>query len=430
MEEFEVRTRDIEPHIIGITEVKSKNNRNKMNQSEFNIGSGSKYNMFTKNLDNDTGRGMILYVHNSLSVTEVYTNTKFQEHIFVKVQVNGKDELLIGLIYRSPTDSGIDINNENLCKLITEVSSMKFSHYLLMGDFNYPAIDWINWNTKGDNTNSREYKFIECLQENNLWQHINKPTRWRGADNPNVLDLVITNEEHMIRDLEIQSPLGKSDHSFIVFDFQCYTKTYGYIKHRKAYEKADFLKINQEIEEINWEDELPESEDIEHNWNRFVSKIKELEDRYIPVKKVHLGNPRKPKFPLNKTIIQKIKIKTSLNRKFIRTKDENVRKEYNRVRNQVVKATRKARKNFEMNISKNTKSNPKAIWQYVNSKSKTKAGIGDLCKDPADPKSEKTNNNTEKANILQEYFSSVFTLEPEEEIPCIEPRNIQTPLNS
>jgi hypothetical protein len=35
-----------------------------------------------------------------------------------------------------------------------------------MGDFNYPDIDWENWNTKENNTNSHECKFIETIQDN------------------------------------------------------------------------------------------------------------------------------------------------------------------------------------------------------------------------------------------------------------------------
>ena len=46
-----------------------------------------------------------------------------------------------------------------------------------MGDFNYPDIDWDTWNSKGDTTDSIEYKFVEYLQDNFLYQHITKPTR-------------------------------------------------------------------------------------------------------------------------------------------------------------------------------------------------------------------------------------------------------------
>jgi hypothetical protein len=43
------------------------------------------------------------------------------------------------------------------------------------------------------------------------------PTRWRGSDTPHILDLIITNEENMISDIEYQSPLGKSDHCMMKF---------------------------------------------------------------------------------------------------------------------------------------------------------------------------------------------------------------------
>ena len=97
-----------------------------------------------------------------------------------------------------------------------------------MGDFNYPDIDWDTWNSKGDSTDSVEYKFVECLQDNFLHQHITKPTRQRGSDRPNVLDLVLMNEEGMISKLEYFCPLGKSDHCVITFDFKCYMEVKKY----------------------------------------------------------------------------------------------------------------------------------------------------------------------------------------------------------
>ena len=70
-----------------------------------------------------------------------------------------------------------------------------------MGDYNYPEIEWDTWTVKGDSIVSQEYKFLECVQDSYLFQHSTKPTRWRGADSANVLDLVFTNEEHVISDI-------------------------------------------------------------------------------------------------------------------------------------------------------------------------------------------------------------------------------------
>ena len=39
----------------------------------------------------------------------------------------------------------------------------------------------------------------------------------------------LTNEKNMIDSIEYQSPLGKSDHSVLVFNFVCHTKVKNYI---------------------------------------------------------------------------------------------------------------------------------------------------------------------------------------------------------
>ena len=83
--------------------------------------------------------------------------TAFQESIFVEINLNNEDKLLVGCIYRS--ESGTIENNNNLRVLIREAVSKTYSHILLMGDFNYPDINWNNWTTKSENTESQEFKF-------------------------------------------------------------------------------------------------------------------------------------------------------------------------------------------------------------------------------------------------------------------------------
>ena len=72
---------------------------------------------------------------------------------------------------------------------------------------------------------------------------------------------------------------------------------------------------------------------------------------------------------------------------------------------------------FEKSLAKEAKTNPKKIWKYINSKSKIRTGIGDINIDPSDEKSLTTNNDEEKAQIFADYFSDVFTREPQGDIP-------------
>ena len=129
--------------------------------------------MFTLNIENNIGRGMILYihVHKSLSAVEVKLETEFQESIFARIQLNNKEKLLIGLVYRSPSDSGNSSNNENLIQLFKEASILDFSHKLFIGDFNYPCINWETWSCTNNSTTTPEFRFIECIRDFFLTQH-------------------------------------------------------------------------------------------------------------------------------------------------------------------------------------------------------------------------------------------------------------------
>jgi hypothetical protein len=50
--------------------------------------------MFTKNIDNTVGRGMILYISDKLKATEISMETNFQENIFVNIKLNQTDSHL------------------------------------------------------------------------------------------------------------------------------------------------------------------------------------------------------------------------------------------------------------------------------------------------------------------------------------------------
>ena len=127
-------------------------------------------------------------------------DTKFSEGVYAEVPLQGQDRHLVALIYRS--ESGRKDMADKLNKLIQELTSKGYSNLLLLGDFNYRYID----RSSMSSTVPMERNFLDHIQDTYLTQHIDEPTRWHGTNNPSLLDLVLTNEEDMVNDIEYQAP--------------------------------------------------------------------------------------------------------------------------------------------------------------------------------------------------------------------------------
>ena len=68
------------------------------------------------------------------------------------------------------------------------------------------------------------------------------------------------------------------------------------------------------------------------------------------------------------------------------------------------------RKKFELELSEKAKTNPKAIWSYIKSKSKTKEEIGDLHLNPEDTNSEENQMTIRLRLIFYQNISQVSSL--------------------
>ena len=101
--------------------------------------------------------------------------------------------------------------NNNIEGLLSEVAEMDCSHIILAGDFNYPDIDWSTWTTS-KSQNHESQKCIDACSDTFLHQHVLEPTRYRHGQHQNVLDLILTNEEDMIQNIEYLPSIGISDH--------------------------------------------------------------------------------------------------------------------------------------------------------------------------------------------------------------------------
>ena len=99
---------------------------------------------------------------------------------------------------------------------------------------------------------------------------------------------------------------------------------------------------------------------------------------------------------------------------------------YKAVCNTVTTKLRTARYDFEKHLASKIKTDNKIFWNYVRSKTKTKSVVSKL----EMPDGKLTSNNQETANTLNDYFSTVFKIEPDEPLPEFEDRPYVQPLSS
>ena len=88
------------------------------------------------------------------------------------------------------------------------------------------------------------------------------------------------------------------------------------------------------------------------------------------------------------------------------------------------KTTRTQKRQHELKIENDAKSNPKVFWANSQAHLKTKSGVAVLLDNHSDL-SLIRHNDTDKAKVLQHQFCRVFTTEPEGNIPILEPHTTE-----
>ena len=147
--EFECLIKKHQPHIIGVSEVLPKNFKRQIHIEEFDL---KYYEMYAhKNVFDNIGRGSLVYVHNSYTSKQIDLKLEtptpnFEEAIYIEIKLNNTETLLCACLYRRGECS--DENNEALLNSLYKICNGSYTHVLIMGDLNFPDIDWENWTCK------------------------------------------------------------------------------------------------------------------------------------------------------------------------------------------------------------------------------------------------------------------------------------------
>lgn len=397
------------PDIIAITEANPKNSKFQLQPSEYSTEGYEAHVSIA-------GRGIIVWVRHGLEATPQIIDTGFQESLWIKIKLQDRHTLLFGCIYRSPNST--QENNQHLNELIKNLNEENFTHLLICGDFNFPNINW-ETNTSQDPV---AQDFLDSCDDTFIHQHIQKPTRTRTGQHPHVLDLVFSNEEEMVRTITHESPLGKSDHSCLTFKYLCTVDKKDNLNGRviQCFERGDYQAINTRFMSTNWQEELQGT--TQEAYDKFCTIFHQACEEHVPTRT--LSSKKKSLRGLTTNECEIIRKKHRAWTRFIETRDDQKYKDYTKLRNKVKAITRRAIVSREKDIARNAKEHPKRFWSYVKSKTRVKERIPDLVTDTG----ALTSNDLDKAETLSAFFVSVFTEEPDQEIPRLQQQQYEDQL--
>ena len=117
---------------------------------------------------NMLGRGAVIYTMNSLKVSQVdmLSDNYFSDSVWCRLKLDKGDSLLIGCVYRSPSSSVENCINMN--NVIYEAVKLRDTHLLIVGDFNYPEMDW-EFRQTSESMQHNASIFINCINDTFLY---------------------------------------------------------------------------------------------------------------------------------------------------------------------------------------------------------------------------------------------------------------------
>ena len=267
---------------------------------------------------------------------------------------------------------------------------------------------------------------LEICHKYNLEQIQLEPTRVTQTT-ANVLDLFFTSNASLINSISVTPGFG--DHFAVLADSSLKPevhkkpprKIFQYGKAKMAELKSDLdAFVNTSLGDFN-------SSTVEENWVSFKTELFDKMDKYIPSK---MSSTRRNVPWFNRDLHKMRRKQQRLYNSAKTSGNPRLWEKFREHRKNYNKALRQAENNHIRNLfsQEDNKDNNKAFYKYIKNLRRDNSGISPLKVDGktiSDPQG--------KANVLSDYFRSVFTDEPssvptmsEEKLPSITPLAFNT----
>ena len=334
--------------------------------------------------------GVLLLIKEDLNPDEHPASSVKAELLWVSIEIDSKNQWLIGVCYRPEVDEDFMLE-----KINSSINAIDNQNVLLLGDFNFRNINWENETF----TRPIEQSFIDTINDNQLQQIIDIPTRGE-----NILDLAFVGDASAVQDYYTLPPLGNSDHKIVAVELKCLIPRVTRAPRKVyLYSKGNYSEMDDYLGSTDWDQEF-KHKDINENWEVFKNKYNECLDKFIPTKMVSTGQRLTFPWARYKSVVKekkkyrKAKVrarKSGLNADLYLAEDAKTA-----VENSVLEA----KGHYENKLTDQIKENPKRFFNYARHFSRSSSTI-----DVLEENGIKTTDDTKKAEMLNNFFISVNT---------------------
>jgi hypothetical protein len=282
LHEFTLYTEVVNPALICVCETFFNNKLTN------NIVCPNSYSIYRKDRLK-IGGGVAIYCRNDIKSEQVAITQNDNDIDIICVDLFfGAHKLRLITCYRPPFYSKIDFDYlVSLISIINDLCS-SVSQFIIVGDFNLPKIDWINYTSPNEKCHSL---FLTLVNSLGMHQFVHEPTR-----ESNILDLVFSNNIYLLSKISVECPFSTSDHNSVHFSLNINDK-YQYEKKSESFYdfiNADVDNLLSYFSNINWDYEFSYVFNIDDYWNIFTKHFRIGIDRFVPVRKVRHSKKRHP----------------------------------------------------------------------------------------------------------------------------------------
>jgi hypothetical protein len=333
------------------------------------------------------GGGVCLFIRNDVPFVELPVHEPSVESLYVDLIVS-RSTTRMGVVYRPPRPDA-EYAQALRRDMDAATEGSRPGNLLIVGDFNFPSIDWATPSSTGGPL-PREFLYA-CL-DNDLYQNVTEPTRGN-----NILDLVFSNEPHLVQKLEVL-PAMASDHGVIAIEIPVVIPEVPKTEKQRNFGKTDFEGAADFLQTVDWIALFNEFPGVEGIWNSIVTTLNFCIEEFVPFRRSSSNRDRMSR--ASRTLQHKLqRLSRSLRHHPTREKKLAHARVLERLRSSMANDNKRAENKV---LRAGT---PAAFWKFVGQRSKTKKKI------PAVKRTDGkfTPTPSEKCELFNEYFGSVFT---------------------